>query len=298
MPVAVLAAGLVAIALAFAAISATLLVRQLVVNPIRGAAVAVAEVAVVGGVISWALTQLANIIEIGLSEFQYLAQVGQQQAADWWNTLIYGTVNALYRDLWNALIWYQANFAGFSFILATYAGMRDLVYNHVFPSVSALSVDLAGLHAWINSYELPLIRGIGDDLAGLHGWIDSYELPLIRGIGNDLAGLHDWINQNLVTRNELANAEAKTLAQVGAVVVPLEQAITDIQNSPCMKACGPLGDLGGLIQGLEDAGLAAIMLALIAQATSDPAQLVVDIDSDISPLIKSTAHSFQLGIPD
>lgn len=298
MPAAALAAGLVAIALAFAAISAALLVRQLVVNPIKGAAVAVAEVAIVGGVISWALTQLANIIEIGLSGFAYLAQVGQQQAADWWNTLVYATVNALYRDLWNAVIWYWANWANMSALPGKVAQLASLADNVLLPTVSRVSSDLAGLHSWIDGYELPLIRGIGDDLAGLHGWINGFQMPIIRGIGDDLAGLHKWIDANVLKRSDVAGIEAQALAQAQALVVPIEAAISNIEDSPCMQYCSPLGDLGQLLQGLEDAGLLAIMVALIEEARTNPGQVAADINNDLAGPIKDVVASLQLGIPN
>ena len=298
MPAAVLAGGLVAIALAFAAISAALLIRQLVIGPIRGTASAVSEVALVGGVLAWALTQLANIIEIGISGFDYLANVGKQQAADWWNTLVYGTVNALYRDLWNAVIWYWTNWTNMSSLPGRLSAIENTVNHYVTAALGSVSIDLAGLHAWINSYELPLIRGIGDDLAGLHGWINGYQLPLIRGIGDDLAGLHDWINAHLATRDELAQAQARAMAAAQALVVPIEAAIQEIEDSPCQQFCSPLGELGQLLQGLEDAGMLAIMIALVEEAVTNPSGVKDAISNDIMPPIRSAVSALQLGIPD
>jgi hypothetical protein len=298
VPAAVLVAGLVAIALAFAAISATLLVRNLIQQPIKSAAVAASEVAIVGGAIAWVLTQLVNLIDITLAPMASLAEVGKQQAADWWNALVYGTVNTLYSQLLGTLIWYWANFQGFSYILSHFAGVEAYLDRVVGPIATATQNDLVGLHRWIDSYELPLIRGIGDDLAGLHHWIDGYELPLIRGIGDDLAGLHDWINTHVGLKADVANAEARAEAYAQALVVPITAAISDIENAPCMKFCSPLGDLGQLLQGLEDAGLLALLLLLLQEARTNPAGVAIAIDDTIGAVGRDAFQSLQLGIPE
>ena len=276
MPAAVLIAGLVAIALAFAAISATLLVRNLVQQPIKSAAVAASEVAIVGGAIAWVLTQLVNLIEITLAPMASLAEVGKQQAADWWNALVYGTVNTLYSQLLGTLIWYWANFQGFSYILSHFAGAE----------------------AYLDRVVGPIATATQNDLAGLHRWIDSYELPLIRGIGDDLAGLHDWINTHVGLKTDVANAEARAEAFAQALVVPITAAITDIENAPCMKFCSPLGDLGQLLQGLEDAGLLALLLLLLQEARTNPAGVATAIDDTIGTVGRDAFQSLQLGIPE
>lgn len=297
MPAAVLIGGLVAIALAFAAISATLLIRQLVVNPVRGAAIAVAEIAIVGGVVSWALTQLANIIEAGLGGMAYLAEVGKQQAADWWNYLVNQTVASQFAWYFGWVGWLASVAGAIGNVLNNFPTLWSLTVYSLAPKVQATESSLAGLQNFVFGQLWQTLSGIGNDLAGLHSWIDNYELPLIRGIGNDLAGLRDWVGRNAATHSEVVQAEAQAIATARALAVPIEAAIRDIENSPCMKTCDVLGDLGQLLQGLEDAGMAAILIALIEQALHDPGTVVSEIESDLLPPIKDALASFQLGIP-
>lgn len=57
-----------------------------------------------------------------------------------------------------------------------------------------------------------------------------------------------------------AAATAAVVARVGA-----------IEDSPCFKACSPLGEIGGLLQALGDVGMAAILVDMAAELARDPA---------------------------
>lgn len=296
MPVAVLVGGLAVIALAFAAIAADLLIRQFIINPAKGAASSVSEVAIVGGAIAWGLTLFVNAVETVLAGVDALVNTAKAQAADMWNFLVNGTVQTQFSGPMYAAQWLSDHLGAIQWILNYWATLWDGVFKVAIPLSQAATGDLAGLHKWIDGYELPLIRGIGNDLAGLHQWIDGYELPLIRGIGDDLAGLHRWIDANVVNRGDLAQAQAQTLAQVQTLVVPIEQAITDVENSPCMQFCEPLGDLGQLLQGLEDAGMLAILLGLAAEVRSDPAGVQQALRATVIPIIQDAASSIGVGL--
>lgn len=65
-------------------------------------------------------------------------------------------------------------------------------------------------------------------------------------------------------------AVARAVDIARALTVPLAAAVTTLEDSPCQQFCSPLGDLGQLLQGLEDAGLAALLVALAADAIHDP----------------------------
>lgn len=66
--------------------------------------------------------------------------------------------------------------------------------------------------------------------------------------------------------------------QVGAAVATGAAAATgavaarvlDIERSPCMRACSPLGEIGGLLQALGDAGMAALLVEMAAELARDP----------------------------
>ncbi len=96
---------------------------------------------------------------------------------------------------------------------------------------------------------------------------------------------------------EIAGSEARADAYAQALALPLATAVTAIERSPCMRFCGPLGELGGLLQQLEDAGLLALLLALLAESRSDPRAVEQALASAFRPALEATARAFQLGIP-
>lgn len=66
---------------------------------------------------------------------------------------------------------------------------------------------------------------------------------------------------------------AQAIAHADALAVPLAAAVTALEDSPCIKACEPLGEIGQLIQDLEGAGLLALLLALVEEARTHPDQV-------------------------
>jgi hypothetical protein len=96
---------------------------------------------------------------------------------------------------------------------------------------------------------------------------------------------------------DVAGAEVRADAYAQALALPIAAAVSAIERSPCMRFCGPLGDLGGLLQGLEDAGLLALLLALLHDATHDPAQVERMISAVLVAPVKDAVHGLGLGIP-
>jgi len=99
-----------------------------------------------------------------------------------------------------------------------------------------------------------------------------------------------------------AEAYARQLAGAGAAAAAAATAavgarVTQLEDSPCQQFCGPLGELGQLLQGLEDAGLVAILLALLDEARQHPDQVTSALDATIGQASRAIGHQLQLGIP-
>lgn len=71
-----------------------------------------------------------------------------------------------------------------------------------------------------------------------------------------------------------------------ASVAVVAEAVTAIQRSPCMRYCSPLGDLGSLLQQVEDVGLAALILALAGEAFHDPRGTARSVEGAIGPEVR------------
>lgn len=88
MPAAVGVGALVAFSFALVAIAATLMVRVLVVSPMRASAAGVSGIPVIGGSLAWLIVNAMNMIEVGLNVFDWGQEQTRQQALDWWNWLV------------------------------------------------------------------------------------------------------------------------------------------------------------------------------------------------------------------
>lgn len=289
MPAAVVIGGLVAIAFAFAAISAALLIGNVVINPLRAGAAAVAEVALVGGVLAWMLNELANIVQFSVAGVDALAGQAKQQAADTWNWLVYGTVAAQFYYEWQSVHWYSNNWAPIWNAATNFPALWSLVLNSIAPTVNWVASRVSGLEGLLSISVIPKLNQTAASLDVLRWGVDHVVWPAINGIGNDLAGLRQWVGQNAATHSEVASAEAQAIARAAALAAPIAAAVTAIEDSPCMKYCSPLGDLGQLLQGLEDAGLLAIMLALIEEARQNPQEVQSILRSVFVPLVDDAA---------
>lgn len=295
MPAVALAPALEAIIWALFGIIAVAVLRQLIVSPIYGAANAVSGVPAIGGALAWVVWHIANAIDIGLGGLWWIADKGRQDAQWWWNYLVTGTVNAFYWQ-WGATVQWVNQYAGaISAVINGWPAIWNQSWATLPSWIARIGNDLVGLHSWIDNTLAPGIDRLARDLSGLTGLINGMVIPWIRTIGDDLAGLHRWIDANVVQHGELAQAEANSFARAQALVVPVVAAITAIENSPCMKVCNPLGEVGQLLQGLEDAGMLAILLALIAETRSDPQAVQDGLRSVVVPIVTDAVSSLGLG---
>ena len=86
-------------------------------------------------------------------------------------------------------------------------------------------------------------------------------------------------------------------ARAAARSATISTAVTAIEDSPCMQTCGALGDLGALLQGLTDAGLLAVLLALLAEAERDPGAVAAEIEAVLGGPARDAVSALSLGIP-
>lgn len=96
-------------------------------------------------------------------------------------------------------------------------------------------------------------------------------------------GYAEQIGAQAIARADADLVQAQDYAR--ALAVPIAAAVTAIEDSPCMRACGPLGEIGQLIQDLEGAGLLALLLGLVAEARTHPDQVTTMMrDVFVGPL--------------
>lgn len=129
-----------------------------------------------------------------------------------------------------------------------------------------------------------LDRLLEDMLAGYARALFTQALTYVDRQLLDLRNFLDWARrQDLEYVRGLIGAAAVALALTIAGVVAR---VKTLEDSPCQKYCNPLGDLGQLLQGVEDAGLVALLLALSAQMAHDPKGTAHAIDQLIGPEVR------------
>lgn len=198
MPAAVGIGALVALAFAFAAIAATLMVRTLIVSPMRASAAGVSGIPVIGGSLAWLIVNAMNMIELGLNTFDWGQEATRQQALSWWNWLVATT--AWYLGIPDRVAFGQARID----INAVTALAQFMYYGQIPPILATAlrhqseinAVTAQSQHIWYQ--DLPDIRGIE---AGLRVDVNAVtrlaqdlfyrELPTIKGID---AGLRTDVN--------------------------------------------------------------------------------------------------------
>lgn len=109
---------------------------------------------------------------------------------------------------------------------------------------------------------------------------------LLVALDADQAWTRDAVRQAEVEGQAAAAAAgAAALAGAGALVTAVAARVTAIEDSPCQRFCSPLGDAGQLLQGIQDAGILAIILGLVVQAEQDPAGLARELhDGLVEPV--------------
>ena len=298
MPAAVLAGGLAALIWALLAIVILTIIRQLIVQPIFSASSAVSGLPVIGGALAWAVYQIGQVIQIGLDGLWWIVEKGTNDAMYWWDFLV---VNTIRTWLWEPLgyaYWVRDNFAGLNNVLHSFGALWYQAWSTIPSAIVSLGRAVGAIAFVIDNDIWPYIRALGVGLASIAGYVYGPLTREVNGIGSDLHGLRDWLGSNTGLLGLLAALRAQALADARALTVPIEAEVEAIRDSPCQRFCGPLGDLGQLLQGLEDAGMVAIMIALVETAMHDPGSVEREIANDVAPVIKSVVSSLGLGIPE
>lgn len=291
MPAAALGAGLVELAFALAAISAALLIRQLVVSPIRTGSIAAGGIPVIGGAIAWVLWNLANIVELGLNTFVYLAEIGKQQAIAWWNWLVGGTVAALFGWYLSWVQWFVSQAGAISFAAANFSGVFTTLYWNAMPRLSSVESAASGIWGYVVGTLAPYLVSVDARVHGIEGYINNVELPWVRSIGDDLAGLHRWIDTTLVPgidatlrqlSGRLTQAEAEIQARaLQRDLVNAQDRIKTLEGQ--MAALASLGIIAALataeIENLRCvAGIDCSALSFLANANLDARLTFLETD--------------------
>jgi hypothetical protein len=213
VPAVIIGGALVALAFAFAALSAGLLIRNTVVNPLRNTASLASGLPVVGDPLAYILVQITILIEIAIQPLDNLANVATSQASQQFSWLV-GTIGSYF---WQPI-----------FDLTKTAALQWFywwpgIYNALASSIPALQqqafalrVDLNNTwsliaHVW--TIDLPAMRGID---AGLRADVNNALRSIDRILTQDLTQLRG-IDAGL--RNDINNL-AKTLAGLIAVDLP------------------------------------------------------------------------------
>ena len=230
MAAALEAAYIVALALAFAAIAARLLIETFVENPLRNAASAASNVPGIGGALAWLLTQAANEVGYMLAVLSWIGQKGTDDGVTNMNNLTLGLMNWFLGDVifwarwvgnesnnlsniiadWGNL-WWQVWFGTPSYIasVATQLGnLQGLVVGSILPEIRGIEAGVRDLSNLVNLRVIDDIARLTSDLLNLRWWIDNVLTP---GFERALQGVNDRvgaIERDLPTRALEAEAEA------------------------------------------------------------------------------------------
>lgn len=99
---------------------------------------------------------------------------------------------------------------------------------------------------------------------------------LARRVGVDAEGYAQALQRQAL--GYAAATGAAVAAAAGAATAAVAARVATIEDSPCQRFCSPLGDLGGLLQGLRDVGMAALLLDLAVTLAEDPQGAAQAID--------------------
>ena len=107
-------------------------------------------------------------------------------------------------------------------------------------------------------------------------------------VGADAEGYARALQGQAIRYADQIGAQATTYAQ--ALALPIAAAVMAIERSPCQQFCNPLGELGQLLQGLEDLGLAALLIGLAEASVHDPQGTANEIRALVQPVSQELAQ--------
>lgn len=217
MPAVVGLEVIAAVALAMVAIAATLLVRELILPPLRASAAGVSGIAVVGGPLAWLLVNAANAIQAGLDVFDWGQAQFRSQALAWWNYAVEQTAYYIGLPQRGEFSRVAAN-AAQALSTATYTWASYLPWLRArVDDNERVARATAATMAYLIGVTVPELRGtqgrLQTDLASVGQlvrrlWND--ELPNIRGIE---AGIRTDLND---TARALRDVQSNTIPRLRA----------------------------------------------------------------------------------
>ena len=131
----------------------------------------------------------------------------------------------------------------------------------------------------VNTWGNTLARTDAAAIAQVEDWVRGIE-----------AGIEDWVARGL-TESEayarsLADVQSGALAAgLSSVQVQALTAIGALESKPCMKFCGPLGEMGKLAQGIENQGGGLFLIAGLVAALCDPQDTAALSQTVLRPLM-------------
>lgn len=144
--------------------------------------------------------------------------------------------------------------------------------------VAALSTDIAEVQGLVGAVNANLSAQIAATSTQLQGQIDNVSTVLEGGIVNETS--RATAAENGIVNQSIPAAMLATLTQVEAKLAPIR---TEVQTclDPMCDTVAPrakqLGNLGRLLKGLEDLGIAAVLAGLVAFAIAEPESAATDV---------------------
>ena len=111
------------------------------------------------------------------------------------------------------------------------------------------------------------------------------------GVGADAEGYARALHNLAIGHADAVGAATALFAL--SLARPLADAIVRVEDSPCFRYCNPLGDLGRLAQGLEEAGLAAFLIGMVAEGIRDPSGTAKEINGVLGPIMRETGDTLR-----
>jgi len=284
MPAVIGLEAIAALGLTLVAIAATLLVRQLIVSPLRASAAGVSGIAVIGGALAWLLTNAANMIEVGLNAFDYGQTQFRTQALSWWNWTVAQTAyyiglpqrtefnavaananqalsTALYT--WNSYLpWLKARVDGNEAATSAVTALAQFMWYDALPELRGIDaglradVDVAtrlAQHIWYN--DLPQIRGIEagvrTDLNNVTRSMEQLQTQVLPRVQADINSRA--LQSDLLTLRDIVAKQAALLGTLAALVPLAIAGAEAVESLRCASRIGCLdwdainnGDLSSL----------------------------------------------------
>lgn len=181
-------------------------------------------------------------------------------------------------------------------------GFTDQVQRIVIAYASAIGRQAIDYADQVGQRAIGFAQQVGADQAsfseGLYQQSTAYARALQQEAIDYDGALHRQALDHADQVGTQAEGYARALQQqvidtVGVSVGVVAAQVQDLERSPCIQHCGPLGDLGGLLQDLEDAGALALLVAIAAAAIKDPQGVLDETRAVALPAIQTAGQGVQ-----